>query len=53
MAMHPQEWSIHALSVEFGINPNVVSRRLRDVQPCRSEGKPPLVADVRSGASAQ
>ena len=38
MAMHPQEWSIHALSVEFGINPNVVSRRLRDVQPCRSEG---------------
>lgn len=39
MAMVPQEWSIHALAVEFRIHPNVVARRLRDVPPFRSEGR--------------
>jgi hypothetical protein len=38
MAMAPQEWTIHALSVEFNKHPRVIARLLRDVRPHR-EGK--------------
>jgi hypothetical protein len=35
--MAPQEWTIHALSVEFNKHPRVIARLLRDVQPHREE----------------
>ncbi|MDF2973164.1 MAG: hypothetical protein K0R61_3614 [Microvirga sp.] len=37
MAMAPQEWTIHALSVEFNKHPRVIARLVRDVRPYREE----------------
>jgi hypothetical protein len=39
MAMAPQDFTIHGLSIEFGLHKEVVAQRLREVEPRRIDGK--------------
>ena len=39
MAMAPQEFTINGLAVEFGLHREIVARRIRDIDPRRTEGR--------------
>lgn len=39
MAMSPREWTVSALSVEFGLDRRTLAKRLASVAPVRETGK--------------